>query len=102
MFKNEKLNLFIFIVLVALQLFGVIGLLTRFRVSYLPVMLALFFWGGLSTTLYLHRYLTHRGFVMPEWLKFIFATGSAVVLVGDLVLWVGVHRYYHVNYDCEE
>src|SRR5438034_10903157 len=102
MFKNEKLNLFIFIVLVALQLFGVIGLLTRFRVSYLPIMLGLFFWGGLSTTLYLHRYLTHRGFEMPEWLKFILSTGSAVVLAGDPVMWVGDHRYHHLKSDTDE
>src|SRR5947199_8944156 len=95
MFKHEKLNLFIFIVLVALQLFGVIGLLTRFHVSYLPIMLALFSWGGLSTTLYLHRYLTHRGFEMPEWLKFIFATGSAVLLAGNPVMWVEDHRSHH-------
>src|SRR5438094_6477691 len=92
MFKHEKLNLFIFIVLVALQLFGVIGLLTRFHVSYLPIMLALFFWGGISTTLYLHRYLTHRCFEMPEWLKFIFASVSAAVLAGDSVIWVAEHR----------
>ena len=65
MFKHEKLNLLIFIALIVLQLLGVIGLLTRFHLSYLPIMLPLFFWGGMSTTLYLHRYLTHRGFEIP-------------------------------------
>src|SRR5207247_10448142 len=101
MFKNEKLNLFIFIVLVALQLFGVVGLLTRFRVSYLPIMLGLFFWGGLSTTLYLHRYLTHRGFEMPDWLELILATGTAVVLVGDVVSGVGDTGYRRIKADME-
>ena len=80
MFKHEKLNLLIFVVLVALQLLGVVGLLTSFKLFYLPIMIPLFFWGGISTTLYLHRYLTHRGFEMPEWLKFVFATGTAVTL----------------------
>ena len=102
MFKHEKLNLLIFIVLVALQLLGVIGLLTRFQLSYLPIMLTLFFWGGMSTTLYLHRYLTHRGFEMREWLKFLFANGSAVVLAGDPVTWVGDHRYHHLKSDTDE
>ncbi len=83
MFKHEKLQLLIFIVLIGLQVLGVLGLLHRFHLSYLPVMLVVFFWGGISTTLYLHRYLTHRGFEMPEWLKFLFATGSAVTLAGD-------------------
>src|SRR5947199_2288778 len=102
MFKHEKLNLLIFIVLVALQLLGLIGLRTRFQLSYLPIMLTLFFSGGTSTTLYLHRYLTHRGFEMREWLKFLFANGSAVVLAGDPVTWVGDHRYHHVKSDTDE
>ena len=55
MFKNEKLNLFLFAVLIAIQLLGVVGLLTRFQPSYLPVILTVYFWGGLSHT-YLHRY----------------------------------------------
>src|SRR5437879_13832481 len=96
MFKHEKLNLLIFIVLVALQLLGVIGLLTRFQLSYLPIMLTLFFWGGMSTTLYLHRYVTHRGFEMRDWLKFIFASGPAVVVDCDLVNVEMVPRFRHL------
>jgi len=102
MFKHEKLNLLIFVVLILLQLLGVIGLLTRFHPFYLFIMIPLFFWGGISTTLYLHRYLTHRGFEMPEWIKFIFASGSAVMLAGDPVTWVGDHRYHHLKSDTDE
>ena len=102
MFKHEKLQLFIFVVLIGLQLLGLVGLLHRFHLVYLPVMLVVFFWGGISTTLYLHRYLTHRGFEMPEWLKFLFATGSAVTLAGDPVMWVGDHRYHHLKSDTDE
>ncbi len=102
MFKHEKFNLLIFIVLIALQLLGVLGLITRFHLSYLPIMLTVFFWGGLSTTLYLHRYLTHRGFEMREWLKFLLANGSAVMLAGDPVTWVGDHRFHHLKSDTDE
>ena len=102
MFKHEKLQLFIFIVLIGLQVLGLIGLLHRFHLSYLPVMLVVFFMGGISTTLYLHRYLTHHGFEMPEWLKFLFASGSAVTLAGDPVMWVGDHRYHHLKSDTDE
>src|ERR1700682_654962 len=98
MFKREKIQFFIFIVLILLQVLGLIGLLTRFHLSYLPVMTVLFFWGGISTTLYLHRYLTHRGFEMPEWLKFLFATGSAVTPAGDPVLGGGDHRFHHLKH----
>ena len=79
MFKNEKLNVTLFLSLIALQVLGVAALVTKFQWHYLPIMLFMYLWGGISTTLYLHRYLTHRGFEMPGWLKFIFATGSAVV-----------------------
>ncbi len=65
-------------------------------------MLFMYLWGGISTTLYLHRYLTHRGFEMPGWLKFFFATGSAVALSGDPVTWVGDHRYHHLKSDTDE
>src|SRR3954471_6650048 len=102
MFKREKIQFFIFLVLVGLQLLGVIGLVTRFHLIYLPIMLTIFFLGGICTTLYLHRYLTHRGFEMPEWLKFIFASGSAVTLAGDPVTWVGDYRYHHLKSDTDE
>ena len=65
-------------------------------------MIAGYLWAGFSTTLYLHRYLTHRGFEMPGWLKFFFATGSAVALSGDPVTWVGDHRYHHLKSDTDE
>lgn len=102
MFKNDKLNLFLFVTLIGLQVLGVAALLTRFQWSYLPIMIFIYFWGGISTTLYLHRYLTHRGFEMPGWLKFFFATGSAVALSGDPVTWVGDHRYHHLKSDTDE
>jgi stearoyl-CoA desaturase (delta-9 desaturase) len=39
---------------------------------------------------------------MPEWLKFLLATGSAVTLAGDPVTWVGDHRYHHLKSDTDE
>jgi fatty-acid desaturase len=102
MFKHDKLNLFLFVILIGLQVLGVVAVWTRFEWTFLPIMLAVYFWGGISTTLYLHRYLTHRGFEMPGWLKFFFATGSAVALSGDPVTWVGDHRYHHLKSDTDE
>lgn len=102
MFKNEKLNLFLFAVLIGLQILGIIGLWTHFEWRFIPAMVFVYFAGGMSTTLYLHRYLTHRGFEMPGWLKFIFASCSAMVLSGDPVTWVGDHRYHHLKSDTDE
>ena len=102
MFKNEKINIAIFTILVVLQFLGIAALWTRFQLYYLPVMFGIYLWLGLGTTLYLHRYLTHRGFEMPGWLKFFFATGSAIGLAGDPVTWVGDHRFHHLKSDTEE
>src|SRR3954463_16535636 len=60
MFKHDKLNFIIFSILVGLQILGLAAIVTEFEWRYLPVMFAVYLWGGLSTTLYLHRYLTHR------------------------------------------
>lgn len=102
MFKNEKINLVIFAILIAIQVAGVMALLHHFQLKYLWVMLPVYAWMGFATTLYLHRYLTHRGLEMPGWLKFIFAMGSSVGLSGDPVTWVGDHRYHHLKSDTDE
>lgn len=102
MFKHEKLNVALFAILIGLQALGLAALCTVFQWKYLPIMFALYVWMGMSTTLYLHRYLTHRGFEMPGWLKFFFAAGSAVGLSGDPVTWVGDHRYHHLKSDTDE
>lgn len=102
MFKNEKFNIGIFSILVLLQILGVAAIWTRFQLAYLPIMLVIYLWIGLGTTLYLHRYLTHRGFEMPGWLLFLFASGSAIGLSGDPVTWVGDHRYHHLKSDTDE
>src|SRR4051794_33169327 len=102
MFKHNKLNLSLFVILIGLQVLGLIALVTQFQWIFLPIVLFIYFWAGFGTTLYLHRYLTHRGFEMPGWLKLFFATGSAVALAGDPVTWVGDHRYHHLKSDTDE
>ena len=103
MFKNEKFNIAIFLdPHPAAGSSGSRRSGLAFNLIYLPIMLGIYLWIGLGTTLYLHRYLTHRGFEMPGWLKFIFATGSAIGLSGDPVTWVGDHRFHHLKSDTEE
>ncbi|MEO7933082.1 MAG: acyl-CoA desaturase [Chthoniobacterales bacterium] len=102
MFKNDKLQAVILIALIAIQVAGVFALLHHFQLFYLAIMIPIYAWGCFSTTLYLHRYLTHRGMEMPEWLKFFWAMGSAVCLSGDPVTWVGDHRYHHLKSDTDE
>ena len=41
MFKNEKFNIAIFLILIALQLLGVAAIWTRFQLIYLPIIAAI-------------------------------------------------------------
>jgi stearoyl-CoA desaturase (delta-9 desaturase) len=66
-----------------------------FSASYIPLMVGIYLWIGFSVTLYLHRYMTHKGFELNEGLQFIFALGSAVGFSGDPVGWVAHHRHHH-------
>jgi len=102
MFKKDKIDVFLLIILVVIQIAGVFALAQHFQWFYLWIMIPIYMWGCFSTTLYLHRYLTHRGLEMPAWLKFFWAMGSAVSLSGDPVTWVGDHRYHHLKSDTDE
>jgi stearoyl-CoA desaturase (delta-9 desaturase) len=70
-----------------------------FQLHYLPVMLGMYLWMGMATTLYLHRCLTHRALETTGWLKFLFCLGAAVGQQGDPVTWVGHHRWHHAKSD---
>ncbi|HEY5895075.1 MAG TPA: acyl-CoA desaturase [Chthoniobacterales bacterium] len=102
MFKNEKLDVILFFILIAIQLAGFYALLHHFEWKYLAIMIPIYLWMGFGTTLYMHRYLTHRGMEMPGWLKFFFAMSTSVGLSGDPVTWVGDHRYHHLKSDTDE
>ncbi|MEB3237662.1 MAG: acyl-CoA desaturase [Candidatus Sericytochromatia bacterium] len=80
---------------------GLAGLALPWSARDAWVALAMYLWMGFSVTLYLHRYLTHRGFEMKEPLGFLFAMGSAVGLSGDPVGWVSHHRHHHKASDTE-
>ena len=54
-------------------------------------------WACLSTTLYMHRSLTHKGLVLAAPLRAFFALGTAASLGGAPVVWVGVHRRHHAS-----
>jgi len=82
-------------------LLGLAAFTQPFHLHYLPVMVGIYLWIGFSVTLYLHRFLTHRGFALARPLQFLFAFGSAVGFSGDPVGWVGYHRHHHKFSDTE-
>lgn len=70
-----------------------------FELYYLALGAALYTWGALSTTLFLHRTLAHKGLVLAAPLRAFFALGTAISLGGDPVVWVGIHRRHHASSD---
>jgi fatty-acid desaturase len=63
------------------------------------VMLFFYVWMGLSTGLYLHRYLSHGSFEMARPLQAFFALGSALSLMRNPYCWAGQHRIHHQKSD---
>ena len=46
-----------------------------------------------------HRLLTHRGYKIPKWLEYVFATCATLSLEGGPLVWVATHRVHHQNTD---
>ena len=80
---------------------GLYGLTMPWTRAHAAVAVAMYLWMGFSVTLYLHRYLSHRGFTLREPLGFLFAMGGAVALAGDPIGWVSHHRHHHKASDSE-
>ena len=56
-------------------------------------------WFGLASSLYYHRFLTHRGFKLARPLQWFFLAGGLIGLSGDPIRWAATHRYHHAHPD---
>jgi stearoyl-CoA desaturase (delta-9 desaturase) len=56
---------------------------------------------GFSTTLGLHRLLSHRSFQCPKWLEHLLVTVAMLTGQGSPLLWVANHRIHHGRSDRE-
>lgn len=81
-----------------------IGLVHVLALAAIP----LFSWKALAVCLFMlyticpigvnmtyHRLLTHRGFKVPTWLEYFFATIAAMSAQGPMMMWVAEHRLHH-------
>jgi fatty-acid desaturase len=69
------------------------GLVALAFVTYLSI--------GLSTTIGLHRLLSHRSFECPKWLEYSLVTLAMLTGQGSPLLWVANHRIHHGRSDRE-
>jgi stearoyl-CoA desaturase (delta-9 desaturase) len=56
---------------------------------------------GFSTTVGLHRLLSHRSFECPKWLEYVLVTLAMLTGQGSPLLWVANHRIHHGRSDRE-
>lgn len=56
---------------------------------------------AIGVTIGFHRYLTHRGFRAPNWLKFLLLVLGSMALQGPALTWAGTHLEHHARADQE-
>ena len=54
---------------------------------------------GFGVTIGYHRFLTHRAFTGPRWMRRLFGILGTAALEGGPVVWVGTHRRHHTFSD---
>lgn len=89
-------------ILLGFHVIALSALAFPFQAIYLPIMIGMYLFIGFSTTLYLHRCLTHRALETTGWIKALGCLGTAVGQQGDPVGWVGHHRWHHAKTDHAE
>ena len=48
-----------------------------------------------------HRLHTHRAYVVPKWIEYLFALCGTMTLEGGPIFWVATHRIHHQKSDQE-
>jgi fatty-acid desaturase len=69
------------------------------RPGYLALAIFNYFFIGFSTTIGLHRLLSHRSFRCPKWVEQLLVTGAMLTGQGSPLLWVANHRIHHQHSD---
>ncbi|MBT4791238.1 MAG: acyl-CoA desaturase [Halobacteriovoraceae bacterium] len=99
MFRNSKLN-YLSVFTIGYLLLSLLSL-PFIEHTLLLWLFALFHfcWFGLASSMYYHRYLTHRTFKLNIFVEYFFLLGGLIGLGGDPVKWAAIHRFHHQNSD---
>lgn len=102
MFKNLKFNPGLVFIMLYIHIGAISAFFFPFKIEYFYVGLFNYLWFGYASSLYYHRYLTHRGFEMVKPLQIFYLLGGLIGLGGSPVDWVAIHRYHHQNSDTDK
>src|SRR5213075_2656703 len=99
--KTDKIN---WITSVALILFhlGAVGALFMFSWKALAITAVLYWIAiGFGIGMGYHRLHTHRSYIVPKWIEYLFAICGTMTLEGGPIFWVATHRIHHQKSDHE-
>ena len=96
-----KINYLVLSYLCAVHLVAASAFLLPVRPGLVALAVATYFLIGFSTTIGLHRLLSHRSFECPRWLEYALVTVAMLTGQGSPLLWVANHRTHHGSTDRE-
>jgi len=96
-----KINYLVLSYLCLIHIIAASAFLLPVRPGLVALALVTYFSIGFSTTLGLHRLLSHRSFQCPKWLEHLLVTVAMLTGQGSPLLWVANHRIHHGRSDRE-
>jgi fatty-acid desaturase len=94
-----RTNYLVVVYLCLIHLIAVSAFFLPFRPGYFALAIFNYFFIGFSTTIGLHRLLSHRSFSCPKWMEYLLVTGAMLTGQGSPLLWVANHRIHHQHSD---
>ena len=96
-----KVNYLVLSYLCLVHLIAASALVLPARPGHVALAVVTYFSIGFSTTIGLHRLLSHRSFQCPKWLEYLLVTVAMLTGQGSPLLWVANHRIHHGRSDRE-
>jgi stearoyl-CoA desaturase (delta-9 desaturase) len=97
-----RLNYYVVAYMCLIHSVAIYALFLNIRLSYIPLAIATYLMVGFSTTIGLHRLLSHRSFQCAKWFEYLLVTAAMLTAQGSPLIWVANHRMHHSNSDQEE
>ncbi len=94
-----RANYLVIAYLCLVHLIAVSAFFLPMRPGYFGLAIFNYFFIGFSTTIGLHRLLSHRSFRCPKWAEYLLVTGAMLTGQGSPLLWVANHRIHHQHSD---
>src|SRR5215204_7618577 len=96
-----KVNYLVLSYLCLIHIIAASAFLLPMRSGLIALAVFAYFSIGFSTTIGLHRLLSHRSFECPRWLEYALVTVAMLTGQGSPLLWVANHRIHHGRSDRE-